>query len=522
MSTIDYLSVAGLLLIYQTLCVFMETVLIKTAQVLLSLSILVFVHELGHFGFARLFKVRVNKFYLFFNPKFSIMRMKKINGHWQVKFFAPNLDPHVMQAVDDNGSPMVDKKGKPLMVPAPVDDLPADDWRRYPESTEWGIGWVPLGGYCAIDGMIDESMDPTLINTEPKPWEYRAQKAWKRMFIITGGVLMNFVAAIIIYAMMLFTWGQDFLPVSNAYLGYDYCPTALSAGFANGDRILTIDGESIATERDVMEKLVIDGKQHVVVQRGDNNVDITLPHDFGEQMLEAGEKELMRLRFPFVVGLVVDGSPAQQVGLMSGDSVVAVNGKKTLAYSDVVGALNEVAKSDSSLSEPVTLEFLRNGNPMSVNVAPEDGKLGVRVADPMKFFKTEHREYGFFASIPAGINLGWETLVNYVKQFRLVFTKAGAKSVGGFIAIGNIFPSQWNWVVFWSMTALLSVMLAFMNILPIPVLDGGYFLMLIYEMITGRKPSDRFMEVAMNVGMFILLALLIFANGNDIIKLFTR
>lgn len=493
----------------------METVLIKTAQVLLSLSILVFVHELGHFGFARLFKVRVNKFYLFFNPKFSLVRFKKVNGQWRVRFFAPNLEPHVMQAVDENGVPRTDKKGKPVMVPAPVEELAEDDWRRHPETTEWGIGWVPLGGYCAIDGMVDESMDPTLMNTEPKPWEYRAQKAWKRMFIIAGGVLMNFVTAIVIYAMMLFAWGQEFLPVENAYLGYDFCETARMHGFENGDRIVSVDGEPVVVDRDALQMIVIEGRQNVVVMRDGKEVAITLPKDFGEQMLEAGEKGLAQLRFPFVTGVVAAGSPAENAGIVAGDSIVAIAGVATPAYSDLIRELAR-HKGDS-----VAVDYFRNGTAATASVLlTDEGKLGIQLADPMKYFKTERREYGFFESIPAGAVLGWETLVNYVKQFRLVFTKAGAQSVGGFIAIGNIFPSAWDWSVFWSMTALLSVMLAFMNFLPIPVLDGGYFLMLVFEMITGRKPSDRFMEVAMNIGMFLLLALLVFANGNDIIKLF--
>lgn len=488
--------------------------MIKIAQLVLSLSILVFVHELGHFGFARLFKVRVNKFYLFFNPRFSLLRAKKFNGKWHFRFFASNLQPHVMQAVDGNGMGKTDKKGNSVYIPAPLDELDDSDWRKHPESTEWGIGWLPLGGYCAIDGMVDETTDATMLASEPKPWEYRAQKAWKRMFIITGGVLMNFVTAIVIYCMMLFTWGQEFLPMKNAYLGYDYCTTALKNGFENGDRVLAVDGEEVTTDRDVMEKVVIEGRQHVRVMRGGREVEIELPRDFGEQMLEAEEKGLMQLRFPFVVGVVAESTPAEAAGLMSGDSIVGLNGRAMAAYSDIVKELG------AHKGESVSVDYVRDGVRDSVRIIlTDDGKLGVQIANPMGYFATERHEYGFFASIPAGIKLGWETLANYVKQFRLVFTKAGAQSVGGFIAIGNIFPATWNWALFWSMTAMLSIMLAFMNILPIPVLDGGYLLMIIYEMITGRKPSDRFMEIAMNIGFFLLLALMIFANGNDILKL---
>lgn len=492
----------------------MYPTLIKITQMILALSILVFVHELGHFGFARLFKVRVNKFYLFFNPKFSLLRAKKIKGKWQFKFFAPNLQPHVMQAVDENGIPKTDKKGNPILIPAPTEELDDNDWRKYPENTEWGIGWIPLGGYCAIDGMADESMDPTLLNTEPKPWEYRAQKAWKRMFIITGGVLMNFITAIVIYCMMLFVEGQEILPLKNAYLGYDYCQTALANGFVNGDRVVSVDGEEVITDRDVLQKTVIEGKRNIQVMRNGAPAEITLPENFGEQMLEAEEKGLMQLRFPFVINTVAPGLPAEKAGLATGDSITGINGNDMTVYSDIVREL-EKHKGDT-----ISVDFMRESIKESVTLAlTEDGKMGVQIANPMKYFKTEKKEYGFFASIPAGIILGWETLVNYIKQFRLVFTKAGAQSVGGFIAIGNIFPATWDWSIFWSMTAMLSIMLAFMNILPIPVLDGGYLLLLIYEMISGRKPSDKFMQIAMNIGMLLLLALLIFANGNDIIKL---
>lgn len=493
----------------------METVLIKVLQLILSLSILVFVHELGHFGFARLFKVRVDKFYLFFNPRFSIFRCKKVKGKWQFRWFAPNLPDHLQPLLDENGMEKKDKKGNTIYVPAPLDELDDDDWRKYPETTEWGIGWVPLGGYCKIAGMIDESMDPSVIHSEPQPWEYRSQKAWKRLFIITGGVLMNFITAIVIYAMMLFTWGQEYLPLQNAYLGYDYCQTALDYGFRNGDIILSVDGEPVETEQDAMQTIVIEGGEEIEVLRGGKRLLLTIPKDFGESMLKAEETMLMSPRFPFVVNEVAPGTPAEAAGLEKGDSVVGINGKSLAAYSDIVKELAQCA------SKPIGVEFYRGDSLHSVEVTlKEDAKLGVMIADPMQYFKTKRLEYGFFSSIPAGIKLGWETLANYVKQFRLVFTEAGAKSVGGFIAIGNIFPGMWDWATFWSMTALLSVMLAFMNILPIPILDGGYVLFLLYEMITGRKPSDRFMEVSLNIGMLLLLALLIFANGNDILKLF--
>ncbi len=493
----------------------METILIKALQLVLSLSILVFVHELGHFGFARLFKVRVNKFYLFFNPNFSIFRAKKINGKWQFRFFAKNLPDHVRQAVDEFGVPRTDKKGRPVMEPAPLSELDDNDWRKHPETTEWGIGWVPLGGYCAIDGMADETTDASMLSAEVKPWEFRAKPAWQRMFIIAGGVLMNFVTAVIIYAMMLYTWGKEYIPMENAYLGYDYCQTALNNGFQNGDRIITIDGDTIEQQQDFISKAVIEGKQNVVVLRNGEEVNITLPEDFGEQILAANEKGLLQIRIPFVIAQVAEGTPAKAAGLQSDDSIVGINNKHLVAYSDIVKEL------DTLKGETITISFVRNNSTMSLPLTlTEEGKMGVQI-DPnlTRYFKTKKIEYGFFESFPAGIKQGWEGLVNYIKQFRLVFTKAGAQSVGGFVAIGNMFPATWDWSIFWSFTAFISIALAFMNFLPIPVLDGGYFLMLMYEMITGRKPSDRFMEIAANIGMFILLALLIFANGNDLIKL---
>ena len=492
----------------------METTLIKALQLVLSLSILVFVHELGHFGFARLFKVRVNKFYLFFNPNFSIFRAKKINGKWQFRFFAKNLPDHVRQSVDEFGVPRTDAKGRPIMEPAPLSELDDNDWRKHPETTEWGIGWVPLGGYCAIDGMADETTDASMLSAEVKPWEFRAKPAWQRMFIIAGGVLMNFITAAIIYAMMLFTWGEEYIPTENAYLGYDYCQTALNNGFQNGDRILTIDGEPIETEKDFINKIVIEGKQNIVVLRNGEETNITLPEDFGEQILEANEKGLLQLRFPFVIEQVANNTPAQTAGLQANDSIIGINDKHLVAYSDIVKEL------DSLKNQTITITLVRNDSTIKLPLTlTEDGKMGVQIKDPTPYFKTKQINYGFFESFPAGIKQGWEGLVNYIKQFRLVFTKAGAQSVGGFVSIGSIFPSTWSWELFWNLTAFLSIALAFMNFLPIPVLDGGYFLMLIYEMITGRKPSDKFMEIASNIGMFLLLALLIFANGNDIIKL---
>ena len=492
----------------------METFFIKLAQLVLSLSILVFVHELGHFGFARLFKVRVNKFYLFFNPNFSIFRAKKINGKWQFRFFAKNLPDHVRQSVDEFGIPRTDKKGNPIMEPAPLSELDDNDWRKHPETTEWGIGWLPLGGYCAIDGMADETTDASMLSTEVKPWEFRAKPAWQRMFIIAGGVLMNFITAAIIHAMMLYAWGESYVPTQEAYLGYDYCQTALNNGFQNGDCIISINDEIIETEKDILEKLIIEGKCDINVLRNGDSIKFSLPKDFSEQIVAANDAKLTSIRVPFVIDAIAPNTPAEMANMQPNDSIIGINGISLPAYSDIVTELNK------HKGETITLDFMRADSLMHSSITlTEDGKIGVQIKDPTPYFNAKQIKYGFFQSFPAGIAKGWEGLISYIKQFRLVFTKAGAQSVGGFVSIGKMFPATWDWRLFWSFTAFLSIALAFMNFLPIPVLDGGYFLMLIYEMITGRKPSDRFMEIASNIGMFLLLALLIFANGNDIIKL---
>lgn len=494
------------------------TFLIKAAQLILALSILVIVHELGHFGFARLFKVRVNKFYLFFNPRFSIVRFKKIGGKWRVRWFAPNVPDSTKQKYDEQGCAMCDAKGKPLFEPLSDDDLaalPDDDWRKYPESTEWGIGWLPFGGYCTIDGMVDETTDIGQLSNEPKPWEYRSRPAWQRLLIITGGVLMNFVAAIVIYAAMLGHWGKTELPMQNAYLGYDYCATAQKYGFSNGDIIIAVDGDSVKFAHDAIDKILVEGKQNITLRRNGKDTLIVVPKDFAQQLLAAEEASFFELRIPFVVQDVVSHSPADSIGLQNGDSIIGLNGKNIFTYGDITRELATIA------GQRTDITVVRNGQTMTDSIdIGTDSKLGVYLrSDLSAYFKYEHTQYGFFAAIPAGWEMMCDVLGSYVKQFRLVFTKEGAKSLGGFGAIGNLFPAMWDWAIFWNMTAFLSVILAFMNILPIPILDGGYVLFLLYEIIFRRKPSDKFMEISLNIGFVLLLALLIYANGNDLYKL---
>ena len=491
----------------------METFLIRALQLILSLSILVVLHEFGHFAFARLFKVRVEKFYMFFNPNFSLIRAKKINGKWDVKFFSKNVAPKERVKLDAYGKEVVDSKGKPVMEQIPESEFPEGDWRKYPESTEWGIGWLPLGGYCSIAGMVDETKSLSDLASEPQPWEYRSRSVWQRLPIITGGVLVNFILAMIIYSAILFTWGKEDLPLKNAKYGLNFSKVLIEYGFQNGDNILKVDGKSVENQSDLVESILIEGKQNITVARDKQLIDLTLPKDLNQKVLAAGEKDFISIRYPFVIAEIASGSPAEKAKLQSGDSITGLNGKKMTIFQDIATEL------DASKNTHVTLDFVRNGKAMQSEVElTETGKLGVGVQSPSKYLKVNHIKYGFFAAIPAGINYSWETLTSYVKQFKLVFTKEGSKQLGGFGSIGKMFLPTWDWQVFWNMTALLSVILAFMNILPIPMLDGGYVLFLIYEMITGKKPSDKFMEYAQTAGMLLLFGLLLYANGNDLFK----
>lgn len=453
----------------------------KFLALVLSLSLLVFIHELGHYLFARLFKTRVEQFYLFFNPGFSILRAKKCNGKWRFSWFS---------------------KKSP------------EEFAQYPDKTEWGIGWLPFGGYCSIAGMIDESnTSADSLSAEPQEWEYRSKKAWQRLLIVLGGVLMNFVGAIVIFSAMLFVWGKETLPIQNATLGYDYTEVALKNGFQNGDIVQSIDRKKVVDLSQVVEQVLLESPKDITVKRGDSLVTFNLPKDFAKQMLVANPKEFATVRVPFVIDNFAIGSVAQNAGMQIGDSIVALNGVSTPTFSDFVKQIaNEKGKE-------ITITYYRNNKKEDVSFALGlDGKIGAVAKNPANIFKTEKIEYNLFESIPAGIQVGTETLVNYVKQFKLVFTKEGASQLGGFGAIGSMFPAEWNWAIFWNMTAFLSIILAFMNILPIPALDGGHVMFTLWEMVTGKKPGDKFMERAQLIGMIILFGLLIFANGNDLYR----
>ena len=435
----------------------MQVFLIKALQLVLAFSILIIVHEFGHFIFARIFKVRVENFYLFFNPWFSLFKFKPKNSH-----------------------------------------------------TEYGVGWLPLGGYVKIAGMIDESMDKEQLAKPPQPWEFRSKKAFPRLLIMGGGVLFNFILAVLIYAGIAYHWGDAILPLRNMTNGMEFSEYGKSVGFQDGDIIYSVDGQEMK-ELD-LQKL---GEAGIVtVKRNGNFEDIYIPEDFMNNIIALGNTKFTWVRLPFVVGDVVADSHASQAGMMVNDSVVAINSVPASSYSEVVAKLAE--NKDSKID----VSLYRNGEMMTIPVViDEAGKIGVSLKDMSFFYNIEYKKYTFWQSFPVGIHKCYDRLAGYVSSLKYLFTKEGAQSLGGFIAIGNIFPSAWNWYSFWSLTALLSIMLGFMNILPIPALDGGHIFFLLYEIITRRKPSEKFLERAQVAGMLILFALMIFANGNDIIKL---
>ena len=507
-------------------------------QLILALSILVVIHELGHFVFARLFKVRVEKFYMFFNPKISLVRAKKINGKWQVKFFAPNVEAAAVPVLDAAGNEKKDEKGNTLYRPMTDEELaalPEDDWRRYPDNTEWGLGWVPFGGYCAIAGMVDETKAATDLPTEPQPWEFRSKNVWQRLCIIIGGILVNFVAALLIFGMILFKWGETTLPLSQINTGLYYSEVLVGEGFEQQDKILTINGEEPQALGDVVKCLILEGERDVVVLRGSDTIALTMSEDLGNRYLalqndldrEEREKAradksyvkrgytLVSYFMPFVIDSVMPGGAASFADMQKGDSIVGVNGVEGLCYTQVT---NELAKYPC---DSVTLSFYRADSLRQARLFIGDqAKIGVYTKMPVDFYTPVHTDYTLLEAVPAGIKLGWSQLVMYVKQMRLIFTKEGAQSVGGFGAISSMYPDAWDWESFWYTTAFLSLVLAFMNFLPIPALDGGYILFLLWEIITRRKPSDKFLEVANTIGFWLLLLLMIFANGNDIFKAF--
>lgn len=442
-------------------------ILIKLSQFLLSLSLLIILHEFGHFIPAKLFKTKVEKFYLFFDVKFSLFK-KKIG------------------------------------------------------ETVYGIGWLPLGGYVKIAGMIDESMDTEQMQKEPEPWEFRSKPAWQRLIIMLGGVTVNFLLAFVIYIGMAYVYGDAYLKNEDLKDGiYVTNPILEKAGLQTGDKVISVDGKVIERFNDLPEALLLGVGKDVVVDRNGTQEKITLPENLIGQIVDENSKTLISLRVPFVIAMATEEGGNSEV-LLSRDIVQSIGGEPVRYFDQAEEILAKYK------GEKVEIKVLRNENQETVIASVDDkGKLGVAVGmigmtdmEKLGYYKLSHEKYGFLASIPVGLNKGKEKVVSYWNQLKLMIKpETGAyKGVGGFKAIYDIFPSYWSWENFWAITALLSIMLGVMNLLPIPALDGGHVMFLLYEIISGRKPSDKFMEKAQMAGFFILIGLLLFANGNDIYK----
>lgn len=443
----------------------METFLIRALQLVLSLSLLIIIHEGGHFFFARLFKIRVEKFYIFFDPWFSLFKFKPKNSE-----------------------------------------------------TEYGIGWLPLGGYCKISGMIDESMDTEQMKQPPQPWEFRSKPAWQRLLVMIGGVLMNFLLALFIYSMILFTWGDQYIALKDMSYGMKFNETAREIGFRDGDILVSADGKELTRYNVDMLRSLAEARE-VVVLRDGKEEQILMPEI---SLLEIAKEDppFVDMLIPNVVDSVLADGGFAKAGLQKGDSLIAFNGTPLHSWNEFTEQLGELrlrSEVEQKSSASFSLVYSRAGVRDTVNVTTDD-QFKVLAYSMNPGYQPTRLTYGFFESFPAGVALGINTLKGYVNDMKYVFTKEGAKSVGGFGTIGSIFPKVWDWQRFWSMTAFLSIILAFMNILPIPALDGGHVLFLLYELVARRKPSDKFLEYAQMVGMFLLFGLLIWANFNDILR----
>ena len=494
----------------------MSTFWIKFIQLVLSLTILVVFHEFGHFLFSRLFGVRVEKFYAFFNPRFSLFRIKRVNGKIRVKFFAPN----VPESYEEEKHFNYEGKEEITYKPVDLDSLPEDDWRRSPENTEFGVGWVPFGGYCKIAGMIDESMDIAAMKQEPKPWEFRTKSAGQRLLIMVGGVLFNLILAFFIYSMVLCKWGDSYIPAQGLKHGMEFNEHAESLGFRDGDVIIATDGKATREFDGDMYRAIAKASKVTVLRNG-QKVDLDMPDDLS--LFDFTRTvPFVSILSPMTVDSVVAGNGAYNAGLLAGDTILEVNYQKACTWTSFQTILSDLrTRAENNYVDRNLLVVIgRPGVGRDTLYVTADDNFRIGIVHYTDEYEPVELEYGFFSSIPAGISYGCNTLKSYVGDFRYVFTKEGAKSLGGFGTIGSIFPEKWNWHAFWLMTAFLSIILAFMNILPIPALDGGYVLFLLVEVVTGKKPGDKFLEVANTIGMIILFGLLIFANLNDILRLF--
>lgn len=443
----------------------MDPFFVKAIQLLLSLSLIIVLHEFGHFIPARIFKIKVEKFFLFFDVKFALFQ-KKIGD------------------------------------------------------TVYGIGWLPLGGYCKMAGMIDESMDNEAMDEEPKPWEFRSKPAWQRLIVMLGGVTVNIIFAFVIYSCIIGFFGEPFTSKEDLKNGFAASPIMEQYGFQQGDKIIDVNGEPFKDQLMIRQYLMLRDVQNVQVQHENGEMEILqLPDDIGMQLFKSGEMPgLTYDRIPVKMDSLVEDGAAKKAGIKITDKIKSVNGRPFEYRSDLGYALQE--RRDSV----ATISFERDGKLLNETLyIGDDQKLGIYFGAVDQDFGIERQtaHYSVGESISKGISYGYWKLRDYVAQFKFIFTAKGAAQVGGFGAIGGLFPDTWDWLSFWETTAFISIALAFMNILPIPALDGGHVVFLLYEVITGRTPSDKFLEYAQIIGFFIILALVLFANGNDVYRWIT-
>ncbi len=433
---------------------------IKAAQLLLSLSILIIVHELGHFLPAKWFKTKVEKFYLFFDAGFSLFKFKK-------------------------------------------------------GETEYGIGWLPLGGYVKIAGMVDESLDKEALKQEPQPWEFRSKPAWQRLIIMLGGVTVNLIVGFFIYMMIVFAWGTEKVSSDGLKYGFSVSPIMEELGFQQGDKVLSVDGEVLENVLDVNNRILVRDAQIIEVMHLDGTKEsINLPEDLDHQLFAADQMNAFEPRGFTIVDYVMWHKPGNKGGLLKSDSIVSINNEPLVYFDEFQKKLTE------NKNKTILLGVYRNAELIQLNIKLDaTGKLGfVRKNNLSNSITYGHIDYGFFGSISKGFSFGYWTLHDYVAQFKFVFTSKGSTAIGGFASIGKMFPGTWDWLAFWERTALISIILAFMNILPIPALDGGHVVFLLFEMITGRVPSEKFLIKAQIIGFVILISLLLYANGLDIYR----
>lgn len=439
-------------------------ILIKAAQLILCLSLLVILHEFGHFFFAKLFKCRVEKFYLFFNPKFSLYK-KKIG------------------------------------------------------ETEYGIGWIPFGGYVKIAGMIDESMDKEQLKQEPKPWEFRSKPAWQRLLIMIGGVMMNLITALAIYIGMSYTYGKSYINNTDVKYGYQYSALAQEMGFKNGDKIINVNGKVYEDMSEIPMAFVLEDVKYATIERDGQTKELKVDFEYKSTLLTSKEAFISPRVYTRMDSIVTD-MPAYKAGLQNRDSIISVNSQPVLFADEVTNFI-------TSCPDGFEVEYVRDSAGVKLTktavIIPEDGKIGVLYGGfDTKYYPITVKKYTFLESIPQGTKLAVAAVEDYFKQLKIIFNPEteAYKQVGSVFSMGNFFPATWDWARFWSIAAIFSVMLAVLNIMPIPALDGGHVLFLLYEMITRRKPSDKFLEVMQIVGFVILLGIMALALGNDILRMF--